>query len=582
MNKRSTIQTWKCMTLAGLMLAASVPHSVFAQPKFLQPINKGSSISRSGGPLISSHTPVRIPGVAPALIGGALINHGGPVQGAPRVYVVFWGWTSDPSGEAPYLVNFLSSVGGTIWLGTVAQYGGGNPVNLYGGSWSDTTTIPAQPTDAQIQAEAAAAINHFGLDGSVNNEIIVATPTGHSVAGFGSSWCGYHGPLVANPNVTYTYLPYMTDAGSACGANAVGGLLDGVSIVEGHELAESITDPLVGMNGAWYDSGGNEIGDKCSWYNLSTLDTSTGSFAIQPLWSNAANDCVSTSLTTLNTGITIGSPLGMAAFNSHLYAAFRANDSSHDLYVTSSTNGLNFASPATHYAGMAMGSTPSAAVFNNRLYLAFQANDSSHTLYVTSSSNGTNFTSPATHYAGIAMGSVPSMAVFNNRLYLAFQANDSSHTLYVTSSSNGTNFTSPATHYAGIAMGSVPSMAVFNNRLYLAFQANDSSHTLYVTSSSNGTNFTSPATHYAGIAMGSVPSMAVFNNRLYLAFQANDSSHTLYVTSSDDGVHFTSPATKYTGVAIGTTPTLSVYNGALYVAFQANDSSHIMYVGQLL
>jgi len=25
------------------------------------------------------------------------------VQNAPRVYVVYWGWTSDPSGEQSYL-----------------------------------------------------------------------------------------------------------------------------------------------------------------------------------------------------------------------------------------------------------------------------------------------------------------------------------------------------------------------------------------------------------------------------------------------------------------------------------------------
>jgi hypothetical protein len=85
----------------------------------------------------------------------------------------------------------------------------------------------------------------------------------------------------------------MTDAGGNCGENSVnsgsGGVLDGVSIVEGHELAESITDPLLN---AWFDAGGNEIGDKCAWTSLANVTTYGGTFAMQPLWSNAANGCV--------------------------------------------------------------------------------------------------------------------------------------------------------------------------------------------------------------------------------------------------------------------------------------------------
>src|SRR5438445_8291049 len=45
---------------------------------------------------------------APAVITGALTYHGGLVQNAPRVYVDYWGWGSDPSGEQAYLNRFLS------------------------------------------------------------------------------------------------------------------------------------------------------------------------------------------------------------------------------------------------------------------------------------------------------------------------------------------------------------------------------------------------------------------------------------------------------------------------------------------
>ncbi|HLX50593.1 MAG TPA: hypothetical protein VKS82_19880 [Streptosporangiaceae bacterium] len=119
---------------------------------------------------------------------------------------------------------------------------------------------------------------------------MVATPTGHFTNGFGTRWCACHGAVAAAPNITYTNLPYMTDAGAACGEGSVNnpGTLDGVSIVEGHELAEAITDPLLN---AWFDNQGFEIGDKCAWINLHNIATSRGNFAVQPLWSNRISGC---------------------------------------------------------------------------------------------------------------------------------------------------------------------------------------------------------------------------------------------------------------------------------------------------
>jgi hypothetical protein len=224
--------------------------------------------------------------------GTPLLDNAGPVQDAPRVYVDYWGWTSDPSGEQAYLNSFLSTVGGTSWLATVHQYGGGWQGGLLAGTWSDSASVPSAPTDAQIQAEAVRAANHFGTGTSYNVEVVVATPTGHSTSGFGSQWCAYHGAVGALANVTYTDLPYMTDAGASCGENSVRSPLDGVSIVEGHEMAETITDPLLN---AWIDSSGAEIGDKCAWQNLSTITTSGGTFAVQPLWSNAIGGCAQSS-----------------------------------------------------------------------------------------------------------------------------------------------------------------------------------------------------------------------------------------------------------------------------------------------
>src|SRR5215467_12209824 len=83
----------------------------------------------------------------------------------------------------------------------------------------------------------------------------------------------------------------MTDAGSACGedtVNGANGTLDGVSIVEGHEMAEVITDPLLN---AWFDSSGFEIGDSARGPASRTSPPRPGPFVVQPLWSNAISNC---------------------------------------------------------------------------------------------------------------------------------------------------------------------------------------------------------------------------------------------------------------------------------------------------
>ena len=153
--------------------------------------------------------------------------------------------------------------------------------------------MPEQPTDKQIQAEAEVLVRKFGLD--PNASYVVATPHGRNTAGFGTKFCGYHEALTYEKTVIdFTNLPYIAEVGVHCGAGFVNkpGLLDGLTIVEGHELAETQTDPIP-PRGWWGSSG--ELGDICAWAKTtSDQPFSTGSFPVQPLWSDAANACTLT------------------------------------------------------------------------------------------------------------------------------------------------------------------------------------------------------------------------------------------------------------------------------------------------
>ena len=147
-----------------------------------------------------------------------------------------------------------------------------------------------------MAAEALQGVAHFGYD--PNGSYVVATPHGHSTPGFGTSFCAYHDDASYNgQNVAFTNSPYMPDAGTSCGANFTAppsdetGTDEGVTIVEGHEYAESITDPHP-FNG--WNSGDGEIGDLCAWTDIQNDPFGKKSYTAQPLYSNATQSCVHT------------------------------------------------------------------------------------------------------------------------------------------------------------------------------------------------------------------------------------------------------------------------------------------------
>jgi serine protease len=250
-----------------------------------------------------------------------LYYHGGTggigVETAPKLYLVLWGlqWNfNDPSGEEAILHNFLSGVGGSSWLNSVTQYcqgvasgtfycngagtPAGNQTGILAGIWYDNaSSAPSKPRQSQLAAEAVRAAQFFGHTTASSNasvQYVIATSHGNNASGFGKQYCAWHSSTSSTVgNVAYTNLPYITDAGASCGANFNGlGPDAGITIVEGHEMAETITDQFPSTG--WLDSGGSEIGDKCAWISSgqgasADITLSTGTFAVQSLWSNAFN-----------------------------------------------------------------------------------------------------------------------------------------------------------------------------------------------------------------------------------------------------------------------------------------------------
>jgi hypothetical protein len=269
------------------------------------------------------------------------------MTGHEKVYLVFLGsqWgaqrtgpnrdvalSGDPSGEAPYVQQLFKGLGtgGERWSGVMTQYCGDVSYNTefcpanslhvsypdggtLAGVWVDESAAsPTSATGEQLGAAAVAAAAHFGNTTAASNRdasYVILSPTGANPDGFNTpsgQFCAWHddsadpnlpgGPVASPLDVAFTNMPYVTDAGLNCGVNFINGglagLLDGVSIVVGHEYAETITDqyPPAG----WTDTAGAETGDLCAWNppgpsGTNNLTLPTGTFAMQSIWGNDAS-----------------------------------------------------------------------------------------------------------------------------------------------------------------------------------------------------------------------------------------------------------------------------------------------------
>ena len=240
---------------------------------------------------------------APQAGGNNLRYGGGDIQSVPQIFVVYWQFPryGDPSGEQGILHNFYGGIGASSWLNIDSQYYGpvgtfiSNPSGQLAGEWVDKThAIPHKLDGNAIASEALKAVAHFGY--SFNAAYVIATPHGHNTKGFGTQYCAWHSSESSGSgSVAFTNMPYMTDAGASCGAGFNGlGPKAGITIVSGHEEAETQTDPLPPTG--WVDSNGAEIGDKCAWISSgpgASQDVvfTTGTFAVQSLWDNKVSNC---------------------------------------------------------------------------------------------------------------------------------------------------------------------------------------------------------------------------------------------------------------------------------------------------
>lgn len=224
---------------------------------------------------------------------GNLVDHGGKLLPTSNTYAIWWGTQSAfPSDARQGLDSFFEGLNGSSLLNVSTQYmGGATSSSSFHTNWTDTSIPPrGAPNVSTIVNEACKVLTANGAKPDTTGVYFVyASNFPHS------NYCAWHSHGYCHGvDIQVAYMPNTTgvagcDPGNEFACNTYSQGTRSLANVTSHEFMESITDPDLT---AWYDSSGEEIGDKCAWQFSSCVNLTNGSWQLQEEWSNAVNGCV--------------------------------------------------------------------------------------------------------------------------------------------------------------------------------------------------------------------------------------------------------------------------------------------------
>jgi hypothetical protein len=217
--------------------------------------------------------------------------HNGKIMTAAVTANIFWGtsWASSPGDEISGLDSWYTGFSGSNYAATSDEYTGTNgqvtAKITYLGHVIDSSAASGGNSTSAILAEVCKEVIP---DPSGNGYYAVYTdlPRGNA------NYCAWHSAGSCGRTPVQFAFFWKLDGDPGCDPQSqVSGESQGLAAlanVSGHELSEARTDPA---SGGWYDSSGQENGDKCAWtFNVPfVVFNSNGTvWKIQGEWSNAA------------------------------------------------------------------------------------------------------------------------------------------------------------------------------------------------------------------------------------------------------------------------------------------------------
>lgn len=223
--------------------------------------------------------------------GGNLLFHNGEVMPTTSVHAIFWGtsWPSNTSDKVSGMDSFYQGFGNSTYAAACNEYKGTNgqvtSSVAYAGHTIDGTAASSGAKSSNILAEVCKVIGTSAVHNGYY-PVYVDLPRGSA------GYCGYHSAGTCNGVTVQFAFFWNLDGDAGCDPNDTSGLhsqgLSAIANTSAHELSEARTDP---NNGGWYDSSGQENGDKCNFqFPVPLVTFSNGSqWKAQSEWSNAAN-----------------------------------------------------------------------------------------------------------------------------------------------------------------------------------------------------------------------------------------------------------------------------------------------------
>lgn len=218
--------------------------------------------------------------------------HGGKILTTAATQAIFWGtsWASYSGDKISGMDSWYEGFTNSNYAKTSDEYTGSNgqigPATSYLGNVIDTSPASGGGSTQTILNEVCKVIT--SPDSSGNGYYAVYTDTPRGNAGY-CAWHSY-GSCGGTP-VQFAFF-FNLDGDAGCDPQDGSGLhsqgLAAIANVSGHELSEARTDP--DASGGWYDSHGNENGDKCAWTFGAPLVTFSNrtQWKVQGEWSNNA------------------------------------------------------------------------------------------------------------------------------------------------------------------------------------------------------------------------------------------------------------------------------------------------------
>ncbi|KAJ3027663.1 UNVERIFIED_CONTAM: hypothetical protein HDU68_003368 [Siphonaria sp. JEL0065] len=217
------------------------------------------------------------------------VYHGGPLLANVEVFTLFYG--ADTRYQSK-IKAFYTSITKSPLLDMLSQYsepgyaiGRGKLVGFH-----VQTSIVAAPGVNDLIDSLTKLVNDGTIHPNSNTYVAIHLSPSVYLEGACSVYCAFHDVVSINGvAIPFGIIP---DQGGFCLGCGPPGNTDAFLAVcdsASHELAEAITDPLVGTG--FYDSFGNEVADLCNPTFGYVTGANGGIFLIQGIWSNALNAC---------------------------------------------------------------------------------------------------------------------------------------------------------------------------------------------------------------------------------------------------------------------------------------------------